>query len=672
MSLDELKVKIKEEIPISSIIGSYLSIKKSGTTYLSLCPFHSDSKPSMHINDHKKMFKCFACEEAGDSIGFVMKYRNIDFIEALKEICQKQGINFDSYQEEKKSNPKLEMARKILTKTAQLYRKTATTHKFAPYDDFIKKRGLNEEIAAIYHLGFAQSKNSLCDYLGSIPNESDRTFALSIALELGLIKKDLHHSSSHYDTFRDRIIFPIWDQLGQVIGFTSRAIRDDQKAKYMNSVDSFIFNKRTILYGLHLAKNAIRENDAIILVEGNMDQVALYNNGFHHTVAIMGIALGATSVEKILSLTKNIYLALDTDSAGFKAMERINRQFAEKGVVPKYLEFSPQKDPDEFLQVQGALSLQAKIEQASAAFDVLLNKLIPDIVPEVLDRKLEILNSGLELISPLRTHLAAIERVVTFAKRLGLKSDSDQIVKSYEKYLNDIETKEKMAGRFQAKTKKVDELVLERSQGKAQVHDDQFNEAHFALSEDELNQYDTRSNLEISEQDYQNPPPIIPKEILTKAEKHLVQELVQHPTLFSEENSLELLDFVTSNEVKKYIGKVKKLLLEIDETEYTSVISNLTGSSEYSPELRVAVSSALFNYKVRELDSKRRSKIIHDLKIKLQMELLKTEKEKINDQRLSCQSDSEMTKLLQSLSEIEKNLQAFKKTKHFLKNQNTV
>lgn len=635
MSLDELKLKIKEEIPISSVIGNYLSIKKSGSSLLSLCPFHSDSKPSMHINDTKKMFKCFACDAAGDSIGFVMKYRNLDFIDALKEICQKQGINFDSYQEDKKSNPKFDMAKKILTKTAQLYRKTATTHKFPPYEDFIKKRGLTEEIASTYNLGFAPARNSLCDYLGSIPNEKEKSFALSIAEELGLIKRDRSNNESHYDTFRDRIIFPIWDQTGQVIGFTSRAIREDQKAKYMNSVDSFMFNKRNILYGFHLAKNAIREKDAVILVEGNMDQIALYNNGFHHTVAVMGVALGAPSLERLLGMTKNIYLALDSDSAGFSAMERINRQLALSGVVAKYLEFSPQKDPDEFLQIQGALALQAKLENAAPAFDVLLNKIFPEKLPEVLDRKLEILNHAFLIMSPLRTHLAASERIVGIAKRLGLKAEPAQIVKTYEEFLEKIEAKDKAVARFQPKLKA------------AEVDDPDSNQ----------------NSLEISELDLQDKVYEEPKKIMSKTEKLVVQELVQLPALFSEEKTLDLLDLVTSIEVKKYIGKVRKVILEIDESEYSSVLSNLTSSPEYSTELREAVSSALFKYKVRELDLKTKKKILCDLKTKLQMELLKNKKDEIKRLQQLCESEEEMTKLLQSLSEVEVSLQALKKAK---------
>lgn len=641
MSLDELKLKIKEEVPISSVIGNYIPIKKSGSSMISLCPFHSDSKPSMHINDSKKIFKCFACDAAGDAIAFVMKYRNLDYVDALKEICQKQGINFDSYQEEKKSNPKMDMAKKILTKTAQLYRRTATTHRFSPYDEFIKKRGLNEEIAALYSLGFSPAKNSICDYLSSIPNEKERTFALSIAEELGLIKRDRHNQESHYDTFRDRIIFPIWDQFGQVIGFTSRAIREDQKAKYMNSIDSFVFNKRNILYGFHLAKNAIRDKDAVILVEGNMDQIALYNNGFQNTVAVMGIALGTHSLERLIGITKNIYLALDTDNAGFTAMERINRQLATHGVVAKYLEFSPEKDPDEFLQKQGPLAFQEKLDNALPAFDILLNKMIPEKLPEVLDRKLEILNHAFEMMSPLRSHLAATERVVSLAKRLGLKSEPSQIVKNYEEFLEKMEAREKNVARFRPPNNMSAPSSLEENEDE----------------ENELNP------LQISELNLQREEKVAPEKVLSKTERLVVQELVQLPALFSDDRMLELLDFVSSDEVKKYIGKVKRILLEIDESEYASVISNLTSGPEYSPELREAVSSALFKYKVRELDSKIKTRIFSDLKIKLQMDLLKTKKEEMKKRQLECVEEKEMTKLLQELSEIEKSLQGFKKTR---------
>lgn len=633
MSLEDLKQKIKEEIPISSIIGNYLSIKRSGSGQVSLCPFHGDTKPSMNINDSKKIFKCFACGAAGDAITFVMKHRNLDYVEALKEICAKQGINFDSYQEEKKTNPKMEMAKKILTRTALLYRKTATSGNFAPYTNFIKNRGLDEEVATTFSLGFAPSKNSITDYLSSIPDPKDREFALSVALDLSIIRRDKNNPNAYYDTFRDRIIFPIWDQFGQVVGFTSRAIRDDQKAKYMNSVESFIFIKSNILYGFHLAKNAIREKDAAILVEGNMDQIALYHNGFTNTVAVMGVALGTNSLERLLSLTKNIYLALDSDRAGFIAMERINKQLAERGVVAKYLEFGPQKDPDDFLKAHGALALQEKIEKASTAFDVLLDKLIPEKLPEVLDRKLEILHKAFDVVAPLRGDLAATERVVSLAKRLGLKAEPSQIIKSYEDHLSKTTDKPKFT-----QPKKV-EVAEEPGYSDEDFIPHNEDETPFAIDD--------------------SPPEIY----LTKIEKLLVQELVQLPALLNMDKMNEILDLVTNDEVKKYIGKIRKIIMEIDDSEYESVLLNLTNSPEYSIDLREVVTSAFYNYKPKDADSKTKQRILFDLKNKLQMEQLKNKKDEIKKLQAACESDDEMISLLNQLTEVEINIQKIKNSK---------
>ena len=634
MSLDDLKFKIKEEIPISSIIGNYLSIKRQGSSQVSVCPFHDDKKPSMNINDSRKIFKCFACGAAGDAIGFVMKYRNIDFIDALKEICSKQGIHFESYQEEKRHNPKLEMAKKILSKTALLYRKIATSGTHTPYKEFISKRGLNEELATTYSLGFAPNKNSVSDYLNSIPDTKEKEFALTVALDLGIIRRDMKNPEAQYDTFRERVIFPIWDQFGQVVGFTSRAIRDDQKAKYMNSVESFIYNKSQTLYGFHLAKNAIREKDAVILVEGNMDQIALYNQGFQNTVAIMGTAISHWQIERMVSLTKNIYLALDNDTAGQKAMERANHMLAQHGVVAKYIDLSPQKDPDDYLKANGAMSFLAKIEEARAAFDVVLDKMIPEKLPEVLDRKLEILHKIFELISPLEDELAATERIVHTAKRLGLKNDSTQIVKSYTDYL--------------LKNKEKNKKTTLRSTINTSIHENIDDE----VSLETLNE-------QSAEQEFKSPPQIS----LTKMERLLLQEVVQLPALTNMDNMNEILDLVSHDEVKKYIGKIRKIIMEVDDSEYESVVLNFTNSPDYSIDLREAVTSAFYQYKYKEVDNKTKKKILFDLKIKLKTEKLKLKKEEIKSLQKGCETEDQMITLLNQLTEIEKEMQSLKNLK---------
>lgn len=635
MSLDDLKFKIKEEIPISNIIGNYISLKRTGTSLVAICPFHSDTKPSMHVNDSKKIYKCFACGAAGDAITFVMKSQHLEYVDALKDICNKVGLHFESYQEERKANPKTEMAKKILSKAAQLYRKLATTHKFAPYDDFIKNRGLDEEIAGTYSLGYANSKNSLYDYIQSIKDEQDRKFAREIAFELSLIKTNQNDPENHYDTFRERIIFPIWDQFGQVIGFTSRATRENQVPKYMNSKDSFVFNKSNLLYGFHLAKNAIREKDFVILVEGNMDQIALYHHGFTNSVAIMGVALGAQSLERLMTLTKNVILALDSDNAGHMATKRINQQLAEKGIVAKYIEFLPSKDPDEFLKNDGRIKLQEKIDNAEAAFDILLNKLIPEKLPEIVDKKLVILNDAFELLSPLQLNLAATERVVAFAKKIGLKADANQIIGNYTEFL-----KRKAPNTTFSKASSVPKST-------ESAHSASENEENVNIS----SSGDEKVDLEIIHRP------------LSRMEKQLVQELVQIPTLITLANLNEILDLVESDEVKKYIGKIGKIILEVDENEYSSIALNLTDGPEYSADLKEAVASAVFKYRSKELDTKNKNRLLHDLKIKLMTEKLLTQKEELKQKQPKLDTQEELNSLFLEIADIEKKLQAIKKLK---------
>ncbi len=637
MSLDELKNRIKDDLPISSVIGQYLDLHRQGQGLVALCPFHQDTKPSMNVNDNKKMYKCFACGAGGDAITFVQKYRNLDFIESLKEICEKNGINFESYKEEKKSNPKVDMAKKILAKSAMVYRKTATSKAFLPYNDFITKRGLDEEIATTYSLGFAPNRNSISDYLNSIPDDKEKSFAVQTALEIGIIKKDKNDPNLTYDTFRDRIIFPIWDSTGVVIGYTSRAIRDEQKAKYMNSVDSFIFNKGNLLYGFHLAKSYIRERDSVIVVEGNMDQIALFHNGFQNAVAIMGVAMGEQSIKRLTALTKNIYIALDNDGAGQKAAERLNQQLLEEGILGLYVNFEPVKDADDFLKIEGRLKLQERLDNAKPMIDVILDRLLPNPVPELSHKKLEVLNKAFEVIKPLKSGLAATERAILFAKRLGLTSSSEQIVKTYEEFLLKQKAKPSVKGKVLAEIK-----IQQNSESENLGIDFESKTEETFFSREEKNV----------------------KAIQLKSEKLLLQELVQNPNAFSSPLVSEILAILPSDEVKKYITRLSRLVYEIDESEYVSMVSNLINSEEVPFEIRETISSALFQYKPRAVDEKNLSRLFFDVKMKVKTEVLIQEKEELKKFQESYQTEEEFNNFLTKLSKIEKELQLLKKQKH--------
>ncbi len=627
MSLNDLKRKIIDEIPITDVVGNYVSLTRKGTATTCLCPFHDDSEPSLNVTNEKKYFKCFACNTGGNAIDFVMKFKGIDFVDAMKEIAKTHGISLDDYITQKQKPPKVSMAEKILSKSCQLYRKLSQTGRYEKYGEFIKGRGLNEEIASTYSLGYAPKNSSLTDYLNSIPTDKERNFALSVAYEIGLIKRDQKNPKSHYDTFRDRIIFPIWDHFGHVVGYTSRAVFDYQKAKYMNSKESFIFNKRNILYGLHLAKKAIRGKDAVILVEGNMDQIALHSKGFDNAVAVMGVALGENSLRNLKALTSNFYLCLDSDEAGYKAATRINQQCLDVGIVPRYVSFSPHKDPDDFLQAEGALALQKKLDDASAFIDAHLENIMPDTFPNLLDRQLELLEKCFEVVSPLKGSLAATERLMVWAKRIGLKSSSDQIINNYNQFLN--------------KSPAAQPVKTEQNQDV---------EVPFPLEDDFMPMPEEHQGPFYEEMIQE------PVSILSKAERTLMQELVLHPECLTRKEMAELLDFVGSNEVKRYILRLKEIVYEIDESEYVPIVTSITKNEGYSDEIQQVAFKALLKFRHTTLDEAIVTRLLFDINKKLQEDKLKTAKEELKKRKQDCETQEDMNKLMLELLNIEKEL----------------
>lgn len=356
MSLDELKIRIKD-IPISQIIGMYINVVKKGTQFTAICPFHDDHNPSLSINDSKGLFMCFVDSTGGDAITFVQKYKNLDYISTLKDICEKLAWNFSDYEDKKEQSPKFKTAEKILLRASQLYRKTIQEPSPAEYKDFLNSRNIKKEIAEKFAIGFAPKNGILLNYLSSIKNEKEKEFALNISKQIHLIRTSQNTNES-FDSFRERIMFPIWNQNGKVVGFGGRQTKDFQKGKYINSQESFFFNKKNILYGLNLSKQSIRQKNFVILVEGYMDLIALHQFQFENSVAVMGVGLSAYCLNSLSTITKNIYMALDSDNAGFEAMKRINTLCMQENITPKLINLAPHKDPDDFCKKKVILNFK--------------------------------------------------------------------------------------------------------------------------------------------------------------------------------------------------------------------------------------------------------------------------------------------------------------------------
>ena len=625
--IEDLKIRIKT-IPISEIIGRYISLSRKGHYHVGLCPFHNDTSPSLQANDQKGMFMCFVDQIGGDAISFVRKKENLSYLDALKDICSRVGISWDEYYTPKEEPPKIQMAKRVLSKAALLFQKVATDNSKEEFTSFVKTRNLSPETIKEFQIGLAPGNNILTSYLESIPNKNERKLALDTALEIGIIRKDKNKVNAYFDTFRDRIMFPIFNSFGDIVGFSGRKTKEHQKGKYINSDQSFIFNKKNILYGYHLAKNSIRDNQSVIMVEGQMDVIALFKNGIRNAVAVMGVGLGEAVLKNLKGLTHNFYLALDSDEAGFKAMQRINEMCLSNDIIPKYLDFSPHKDPDEFLENLSKEEFFARKEKAQPFVDILIHNIVPNEIPDLSDKKLEILKSIFPFLAPLKESLSATERIIETAKQLGLKSDSSTIINFYTKFLQDYS---KHAGNDSA--------------------------PQVIVNNNKLPPSTTLEN---------EPTPPLP---ISTAERRLIEEIIKHPECLSSPKMSLLLENINAAHIKNFILKMQDFIYEIEEIEYVQMVQALTAQEEISQSLREVVGYALFKYEKTKLDDKIISRLLDDFNKKLKEELLLEKRNILRNNQPFCSTKEEADKLMQEISSVDKELMELKISKKIIKPQ---
>ena len=342
-NMRDLIDEVKNRCDIVSVISQYINLKSSGSNYSGLCPFHNEKTGSFHVNQKKQIYKCFGCGEGGDVINFVMKIENLDFIDAIKLLAQKNGIEFKTNLSEadKAKMESIKLMQDIHLQAARFYFANLTKSKNAGYD-YLKRRGLSDKTIKKFGLGYSiYSWNSLMDYLLSIGYEKKDL------VKSGLVthKED---DNKYYDRFRNRVMFPIFDYRGNVIGFGGRVL-DDSLPKYLNSPDSLIFNKRFNLYGLNYAKKSIK-NDTLILVEGYMDLISLYEHGIENVVATLGTALTNEQGKLIKRYASTAIISYDSDEAGIKATLRAIDILRAQNINVKILNMKDCKDTDDFIK----------------------------------------------------------------------------------------------------------------------------------------------------------------------------------------------------------------------------------------------------------------------------------------------------------------------------------
>ena len=344
--LKDIIEEIKSRCDIVDVISDYMQLKSSGSNYTGLCPFHSEKTGSFMVSKSKQIYKCFGCNAGGDVISFVMRYENVDFMDAVKILARRCGITLERNisEEEKKKIQEINKFREIHTEAARFYFANLLGTKNPGYE-YLKKRGLSDKIIKKCGLGYSlNSWNSLMNYL--LAKGYDKTDLV----KCGLVTHKTE-TNKYFDRFRNRVMFPIFNYNGKVIGFGGRVL-DDSLPKYLNSPETLVFNKRLNLYGLNISKKSIKD-DTLILVEGYMDLISLYQNNIENVVATLGTALTIEQARLIRKFAKNVIISYDSDQAGQNATLRAIDILLQADIKVKILNLKDCKDPDDFIKKYG-------------------------------------------------------------------------------------------------------------------------------------------------------------------------------------------------------------------------------------------------------------------------------------------------------------------------------
>ena len=344
--LKDIIEEIKSRCDIVDVISDYMQLKSSGSNYTGLCPFHSEKTGSFMVSKSKQIYKCFGCNAGGDVISFVMRYENVDFMDAVKILARRCGITLERNisEEEKKKIQEINKFREIHTEAARFYFANLLGTKNPGYE-YLKKRGLSDKIIKKFGLGYSlNSWNSLMNYL--LAKGYDKTDLV----KCGLVTHKTE-TNKYFDRFRNRVMFPIFNYNGKVIGFGGRVL-DDSLPKYLNSPETLVFNKRLNLYGLNISKKSIKD-DTLILVEGYMDLISLYQNNIENVVATLGTALTIEQARLIRKFAKNVIISYDSDQAGQNATLRAIDILLQADIKVKILNLKDCKDPDDFIKKYG-------------------------------------------------------------------------------------------------------------------------------------------------------------------------------------------------------------------------------------------------------------------------------------------------------------------------------
>lgn len=344
---EEVIEQVRNETNIADIIGQFVALRKSGSNLMGLCPFHDENSPSFSVNEDRQLFKCFGCGKGGNVFTFMMELENLTYPEAILKVADMSGIEIsDQYKQNNSQKPKMNSTE---TKLIEMHEKSAEVYHHILMNtelgqkalDYLHDRGLTDDTIKYYQIGFAPNDNVINRFL------VEQNFEYQDMRKSGLFLED--DEGKLRDRFFNRIMFPIKNEFGSIIGFSGRVLnKEDSTAKYLNSPETDIFNKRDVLFNLSNAKAAIRKKDAVILFEGFMDVISAYQSGIENGIASMGTSLTNDQIKVINRHCNSVYVCYDGDAAGQNAINRALSLLGNSNLTLRVIQMPEGIDPDEY------------------------------------------------------------------------------------------------------------------------------------------------------------------------------------------------------------------------------------------------------------------------------------------------------------------------------------
>ncbi len=414
--------QLKSSVDIVKTVGEYVRLKRAGSTprYMGLCPFHTEKTPSFSVHGSHQYFKCFGCGLGGDVLNFVMEIERITFYEALKLLADRNGLTMPKREFSDPDSKLRGVLMDMHALAASIFQSNLNSSAGAEARNYLSDRGVTSEQTAEFELGVSDGSGQ------QLVRRLQDKFGVENLETSGLVLKR-QDGSGFFDRFRGRLMFPIHNESGKVIGFGGRALKSGDEPKYLNSPETALYRKSYVLYNLHRAKDAVRKAECSVLVEGYMDVIGVYSAGVRNVVASCGTALTNTQVRALKRHSERIVVNFDPDAAGANAAERSIQMLLDENLQVRVLELEGDLDPDEYVKTSGAEAYRKRLDKAPAYFHWLADRARKKFDMKTVEGRMQ----GFKFVAP------AIQRISDRLERFAVANDVADYLGVDEKLIRD-------------------------------------------------------------------------------------------------------------------------------------------------------------------------------------------------------------------------------------------